>query len=256
MRGILTGCVALAVAMAMIAVAGAGFAAEPSQAIGKAVGSAARSEADVQRDAGRKPAEVLAFFGIEPGMKVADLVAGGGYYSDILCRVVGPEGKVWIHNNEYVLDKFGKFINPALEKRLAQPELAHCARLDTELDSTGLPDGSLDAVLMVLWYHDSFWHPLDRGKMNAEILRVLKPGGTFGVVDHHAEAGSGARDVKTIHRMDAKLAKDDIVAAGFEFVAETEVLRNAEDDHTKNVFDPSIRGKTDRFVYKFRKPDA
>lgn len=224
------------------------------ESIKAAVAHPDRPEADSKRDADRKPAEVLAFFGIEPGMKVADLIAGGGYYSDILCRAVGSEGKVWIQNNAMVLGRFGKSINPALKARLDQPALAHCVRLDAELDALELPRGELDAVIMVLFYHDTYWQKTDREKMNASILRALKPGGIYGIVDHHAEADSKDRDVNTTHRVDAEIVKDEIVAAGFELEAESDVLHHPEDDRTKNVFVPDIRGKTDRFVYKFKKP--
>lgn len=227
---------------------------EPSPTISTAVAHPDRPPTDRARDEGRKPAEVLTFFGIEPGMKVADLMAGSGYYTDILCRVVGSEGKVYLHTNAFVRKRFGKTMLPVIEKRLAQPELAHCVRLDDELDALELPDGELDAVLMVLFYHDTYWQKTDRKKMNELIFAALKPGGTYGIVDHHAEAGSKDRDVQTIHRVDAETVKAEILAAGFTFSGESDVLRHPEDERTKNVFDPSIRGQTDRFVYKFTKP--
>ena len=166
--------------------------------------------------------EVLTFLGIEPGMTVADLIAGGGYYSEILCRAVGSEGKVYVQNNAYVLKRFGKSMIPAIEKRLGQPAMSHCVRHDSELDALDLPAGELDAVLLVLFYHDTYWQKTDRAKMNAEILRVLKPGGVFGVVDHFAEDGSGSRDVETLHRGDAEMVKREILAAGFVLDAESD----------------------------------
>jgi predicted methyltransferase len=145
-------------------------------------------------------------------------------------------------------------MEPALEKRLGQPALKHCERLNSELDELNLPEGELDAVVIVLFYHDTYWQKTDRKKMNAQILKSLKPGGVYGVIDHHAEAGSKDRDVNTTHRVDASIVKEEILAAGFTLEAESDVLSHPEDDRTKNVFDPTIRGNTDRFVYKFRKP--
>ena len=106
----------------------------------------------------------------------------------------------------------------------------------------------------ILFYHDVLWLPVERAKMNAQILQTLKPGGTLLVIDHSAEAGSGTRDARTLHRGDARLMRDEITAAGFEFVSETDFLRNPEDDLSTNVFMEGVRGKTDRFVLKFRKP--
>lgn len=224
------------------------------ESIAAAVAHTDRPAADRARDADRRPAEVLAYFGIEPGMKVADLIAGSGYYSDILCRAVGSGGKVYVQNNAYVLERFGKTMNPALEARLGQDDLKHCVRHDRELDALDLPEGELDAVLIVLFYHDTYWQKTDREAMNAQILRALKPGGIYGIVDHHAEAGSKDRDVNTTHRVDAEIVKEEILAAGFAFEGESALLRHPEDDRTKNVFAPGVRGKTDRFVYKFKKP--
>jgi predicted methyltransferase len=225
--------------------------AEPPQYLGDAVANPARPEADRIRDPHRRPAEVLAFFGIAPGMKVADLVAGSGYYTEILAGAVGPEGTVWAHNHRWVLERFG---DEGISKRLAKPGLANAVRWDRELEALGLPEGELDAALIVLFYHDTFWQGVDRQAMNAEVWRALKPGGVYGVIDHHAEAGSGDRDVKTIHRVDAELVKREILAAGFVLESESDVLQHPEDERTKSVFDESIRGRTDRFVYRFRKP--
>ncbi len=222
--------------------------------VAAAVAHADRPAADRARDEDRRPGEVVAFFGIEPGMRVADLMAGGGYYSDILCRAVGHAGKVYVQNNALILDRFGTVMIPAIEKRLGQPALEHCERFDAELDALELPAGSLDAALMVLFYHDTYWQEVDREKMNAQILRALKPGGIYGIVDHHAEPGSKDRDVNTTHRVDAAIVKNEIVAAGFTFEGESDLLSHPEDDRTKNVFLPAVRGKTDRFIYKFRKP--
>jgi len=115
-------------------------------------------------------------------------------------------------------------------------------------------DASADAMLMILFYHDTYWQEIDRRAMNRAVFDALKPGGLYGIVDHHAEAGSGSRDVKSLHRVDAELVKREILAAGFEFDAESDGLRHPEDDRSANVFDAGIRGRTDRFVFRFRKP--
>lgn len=235
----------------------AGPSAADEQALRAAVDSPERPEDDRARDEARKPFEVLQFFGIRPGMHVADLGAGFGYYTEILARAVGTEGRVYLQNNSFVIERFAA--KPVAERieRLAMP---HVQRLDTEFDDLGLPAGEIDVALMFLFYHDTFWMPkadgsnVDRAKMNRAIFDALKPGGVFGVIDHHAEAGSGARDVQTLHRVDAELVKQEILAAGFELEAESDLLRHPEDDRTRNVFDEGLRGKTDQFIFLFRKP--
>jgi predicted methyltransferase len=216
-----------------------------------AVAAPERPAEDRARDADRKPTEVLHFFAIEPGMQVAELMTGRGYYAEILARAVGPTGRVYAHNSPFVLKRFAE---APLAERLARPGLENVSRLDREVDDPGLPAGELDAVLLILFYHDTYWMEADRARMNRAVFESLVPGGVYGVIDHFAEDGSGARDVKTLHRVDAQLVKKEILAAGFELEAESELLRHPEDDRTKNVFDEDIRGKTDRFIYRFRKP--
>lgn len=209
-----------------------------------------RSAEDSARDQDRKPFEVLDFFGISAGHRVAELMTGKGYYAEVLAQRVGPEGAVYGHNSPFVLQRFAE--KPWAE-RLQNPRLSKVTRLDSELDDPKLPK-DLDAVMMVLFYHDTYWQEVDRAKMNAAVFAALKPGGVFGIIDHHAQAGSEARDVKTLHRVDAELVKRELLAAGFEFAGESALLRHEQDKRTVNVFTPQIRGKTDRFVYKFRVP--
>ena len=147
-----------------------------------------------------------------------------------------------------------RFSDESLRERLAKPELSNVRRIDAELEAPGLP-GNLDLIMMVLFYHDTYWQKVNRERMNRAIFKALKPGGVFGVVDHHATAGSGARDVKTLHRVDAALVLKEIEGVGFLLDAQSDVLRHLEDKRTKNVFDPEVRGKTDRFVYRFKKPE-
>lgn len=229
---------------------------EISSAIRSAVDHPDRPEADRERDAGRRPAEVLAFFGIQPGMTVLDVNSAGGYYSELLSRIVGTQGKVIAHNDElysgFVADRLGARYG---DDRLPNVELVQVA--NSELD---LGEGKADAALMVLVYHDYFFVPeqspsrtVDVADTLARIHRALKPGGMLGVVDHAAPAGSGSETGNTTHRIAPELVKAELLAAGFELEAESSLLRNPADDLQANVFDPKVRGKTDRFVYRFRK---
>jgi len=223
-----------------------------ADAIAASVAAAARPADDRVRDEARKPDAILRFFEIAPGQRVAELMTGRGYYAELLSRAVGAEGLVIAQNNAFVVERFA---DAALKERLANLALANVKRVDAELEAPGLP-GDLDAVLMILFYHDTYWQETDRRAMNRAVFDALKPGGIYGVVDHHAEADSGDRDVKILHRVDAELVKSEILAAGFVLDAESDVLRYPEDDRSANVFDEGIRGRTDRFVYRFRKPIA
>lgn len=222
-----------------------------SDPIRAAIEHPGRPQDDKARDADRKPYEVMSFFGVAPNMKVADLLTGTGYYAEILGRIVGPQGRVYAQNNKFIVDRFDM---SALEARLKQPELSHVTHIVVEPDQLDLPKGELDVVIMGLFYHDTYWMGVDRAKMNKAIFDALKPGGVYGIVDHFAEDGSGERDVKTIHRGDAEMIKKDILAAGFVFDGESNALRNPQDDRKLSVFDDKIRGKTDQFIYRFRKP--
>lgn len=226
--------------------------ADHSAELRAAIETDARPAEDRARDEHRKPFEVLSFFGVQPGWRIADLAGGDGYYTEILARYVGPQGHVYLQNSPFVVEKF---IKQPLEARLARLNAENVTRLDTEFDDLKLPAGELDAVMMFLFYHDTYWIGVDRAKMNKAIFDALKPGGVYAIIDHHAAAGAGDRNVKDIHRIEADLVKKDIEAAGFVFDGESDLLRNPEDDHTRNVFDPSIRGKTDQFMFRFHKPE-
>ncbi len=210
-----------------------------------------RRAEDRARDADRKPYETMQFFGIQRGMKVAELMTVGGYYGELLARAVGPEGRLYAHNNAMAEKKFAQ---PELSTRLAQPDLTNVTKLVTELEEPGLPAGELDAVLMILFYHDTFWLKTDRKRMNAAIFAALVPGGVYGIVDHHAAPGAGASQAQSLHRIEKDLVVKEVLAAGFQLEEESDLLRRTTDEHTKNVFDPSIRGKTDQFMLRFRKP--
>ena len=218
----------------------------------EALAKSDRSEADRVRDAGRKPAAVLAFFGIEPGMTVLDLIAAGGWYTEALSVAVGPEGRVYAQNPEVVLKFRDGAKDKAMTSRLGGGRLANVVRLDQELAELDVAPGSLDAAITALNYHDIHnSRGADAGRaFLTGVMPLLKPGGTFGVIDH----AGGVGDDKELHRIDQVLAEQAARDAGFEIVDRSELLRNSEDDRRQSVFAPDIRGKTDRFVLRLRKP--
>ena len=211
-------------------------------------------DADREADARRHPGEVITFSGVKAGDKVVDLIPGGGYFTRIFSKVVGPGGRVYmVWPDEYA--------------KVDQPEQAKSA----DLLKTGYPNVSVirqpgaafatpepvDLVFTAQNYHDypdKFMGYIDPMVLNRAVFKALKPGGVFLVVDHTAEAGSGMRDTDTLHRIDPAIVKKQVTDAGFVFEGESKVLRNPADDLKKGVFDKAIRGHTDQFVYKFRKP--
>ncbi len=223
-----------------------------------AVANTSRSEADLGRDAGRKPAEVLAFFGIAPGMSVLDLFSGGGYYAEILSHVVGPDGHIVAHSNLRYLD----FVGDEFKARHADNRLPNVDVLMAENNELELNTGQFDAILMVLSYHDTYmvdpengWPKFNIPQLHAELFDSLKPGGTLGLIDHYATAGSPRETGGTLHRIDPGIVIAELENAGFVLDAKSDLLRNMEDDHSLGVFDPSVRGKTDRFILRFKKPE-
>jgi predicted methyltransferase len=231
--------------------------AEPAipAAVQAAVDAPDRSPEDRALDAGRHPAEMLAFFEIRPGARVAELGAGGGYTTELIARVVGPEGRVYGHNTPYILERFAA---APWSARLARPALANVLRLDRSFDSPfppGLRD--LDAVVIVLLYHDTVWMKADRERMNRAVRRALRPGGVYGIVDHSAAPGRGVADVETLHRIEESVVRAEVLAAGFELAAEADFLRNPDDARDWNASPRSAgerRGTSDRFALKFVRP--
>ena len=227
----------------------------PSPSVQAAVDAADRTEADRALDAGRQPAQVFTFFGIAPEQHVADLFAGGGYSTELVARVVGPNGSVIAQNATTILDRFAR--GPLTERmtRLAMPNVTSAERA---FDAP-LPDDvhDLDAVIFVLSYHDTVWMGTDRAAMNRAIFAALRPGGVYGIVDHAAAPGHGVQDVQTLHRIEESVVIDEVLAAGFRLDGELDLLRNASDTHDWND-SPSAagerRGTSDRFVLRFVKP--
>lgn len=239
--------------LALAAVAGVAIAAVPAN-ITAALGDQKRPPADSSRDVARKPAELLALGEVKPGQKVADFMMGGGYFTRILSPAVGPKGKVYA----YQAAEFIKFRAAyGTEQSSVVGDYANVVALNGPLSNVGLPDG-LDLVLTVQNYHDlhlKFAAADTADGINKAIFKALKPGGIYLIVDHAAAPGSPLTVADTQHRIDEQIVKNEVEAAGFKLVTEDDkLLANPDDDHSKGVFDPAIRGKTDQFVLKFRKP--
>jgi len=228
-----------------------------ASAVHMALANPARPAADRETDSRRKPETVLEFFRIEPGMTVLDMYSGSGYYAEILTYTVGSDGMVWAHNNQPYLN----WLKEPIAARYADGRLDRVKRFTAENNELDLPAATFDAVTMILCYHDIYhvdekngWMKIDGPAMLSEIYQAMKPGAVLGVVDHAAAPGAPAESGETLHRIDPALARKEIVAAGFVFEAESNALRSPDDDATTSSFDPSVRGKTDRFIYRFRKP--
>jgi predicted methyltransferase len=223
-----------------------------------AVSSETRPEADRESDAGRQPEAVLEFLGIQPGDVVLEMWAGAGYYTELLADVVGESGKVIAHANTPILN----FAGEAHTMRHADNRLANTEILLAENNTLALEADSIDAATIVLNYHDLYWsseeygwEEIDVPVFLAEVYKGIKPGGTLGIVDHQAVSGSPAETGSTLHRIDSAIVISELESVGFVLDGESNVLANPEDDHTKGVFDPEIRGKTDRYVLRFKKPE-
>jgi predicted methyltransferase len=228
------------------------------EAIAASIASTDRPPADREQDPWRKPDVILTFLGARPGMQVIDYLAGDGYYSELLARIVGPKGNVIVYNN----GGYAGFVGQELVKRFANRRLPETMLKVTEIADLKLPPNSLDAALFVMSYHDVYYTqhnqkaPMgDAPQMVGVLFGALKPGGIVVVQDHIAQPGSDPTDtVQKLHRIDPEAVKRVFEQAGFKFDAEDNAFKNPGDDHTKLVFDPSIRHKTDQFIYRFRKP--
>jgi predicted methyltransferase len=230
-------------------------AADVPQPIRDAIAADDRSPADRQIDAGRKPGEVLAFFGIAPGQKVGELFAGGGYTTELMARTVGDSGKVYAENTKDILDKFAR---KPWSERTAKPINKNVVSLERPIDDPfGTDVKNLDAVVTILNYHDTVNMKADRAKMNKAVFDALKPGGVYGIVDSSAAAGTGTRDTDSLHRIDEDVVKKEVTAAGFKLEGESDALRNASDTRDWNSSPRAAgerRGTSDRFLLKFTKP--
>lgn len=222
----------------------------------EAVAQPGRSAADLKRDAIDHPAEILRLAGIKPGMRVADFLAGNGYYSELLSHIVGPKGQVLLLNNE----AYEKWSGKRWQGRLENGRLPNVEHRTIDVEHLDLPDHSLDAILLIKVYHDLYWldkdhewPKMDPNTVLNEIARVLKPGGTLLLVDHSAKPGTGSADAGTLHRIDEAYARADFEKHRFSFVASSDVLRRPDDPRDALTYEGPMVGKTDRFAMVFRK---
>ena len=223
----------------------------------QALTNPSRTEKDRGLDAKRKPAEVLEFFGIQPGMKVLDIFGGGGYYAEILSYLVGDSGSVTLYNNS----PWNNFVNKNVSERLKDNRLPNVERLVLEPSDLEVVEGKYDSAIFILGMHDIYytdeengWLAIDREGFLANIYRLLKQGGVLGIIDHNALPGSDPSVVgKSVHRIDPAVIIRDVTAAGFTLESEANILRNPADNLEITVFDEAMRWKSDRSVLKFRK---
>jgi len=225
-------------------------------AIAAAVADANRPDTDKQRDGNRKPAETLAFAGVKPGDQVAELLPGGGYFTRLFSKVVGPSGHVYAlvpapsPNAPADMPDFAARVKAIA----ADPNYSNVSVVVEPFSQLKAPV-PVDLVWTSQNYHDLHNFPgLDVTVFNQMVFDALKPGGIYLILDHEAEPGSGARDTATLHRIDEETVKKEVLAAGFVLAGSSDLLRQPGDPHAVKVFDPSVRGRTDQFILKFRKP--
>jgi predicted methyltransferase len=216
-----------------------------------------RPAEQTQLDAQRKPVQMLLFAGVKPGERIADFMPGNAYFTRILSKAVGPHGKVYAFLPAEQLKNC-----PPAEVAGARAITLDPAYRNVKTMSAPVNEFATPQPVNILWttqnyhdLHDSFMGPANIEVLNKRFFKAVKPGGVFIVIDHAAAAGSGLRDTETLHRIDPLALRREIEAAGFIFEAQDNNLENTADDHSRTVFDPLVRGKTDQFVYKFRKPE-
>ena len=214
------------------------------------VASADRSAADRTNDARRNPAQLLAFYGVRPGMQVLDLAAGGGYNTELLARAVGASGRVYAHNSPGMFSDAAK---RSLADRLRNPAMDKVVTIVREFEDPVPPDlRNLDLVTFNFNYHYTGWLGTDRAKMNRAVFNALRSGGIYIVADHSGRPGTGASEAKSLHRIEEALVRREVEAAGFRLVGEGGFLRNPGDPRDASVFKP--KQPNDEFVLKFVKP--
>lgn len=218
-----------------------------------AVSDRGRSEAHRNLDASRMPAEILDFAQVRPGQTVVDYFAGDGYYSELFARAVGPRGTVYALNPVSFHDPKDW---PPLQARHR-----NLRTLVAPVTGLQMAPASVDMLFTHLNYHDLYWESerynfvrVDVPQVLAAWFRAVRPGGSVVIVDHVGPAGDPREVANRLHRIDPERVKADMAAAGFVFEAESAVLRRSTDDHTKGVFDAAVRGNTDRFSFRFRRP--
>jgi predicted methyltransferase len=224
-------------------------------AIEQAMAAPDRTDADRERDTREKPAEVLGFAGVKPGMTVIDMFSGAGYYAELLAGIVGPSGKVIAVNNV----PYAQYAKDGVAKRFTEGRLPNVERRLVEASWMDLPAKSADLAIIVMSYHDVFWVDEKEGwpAINADgfvasLKRVLKPGGKLLIVEHNAAKGTGKEVVATLHRLNEDFVKQSLTSRGFVLEKTFDGLRNPADDLGKLVFDPAVKGKTDRYVHLYK----
>ena len=231
----------------------AGSAARAKKAVAAAISDPARPADDVKRDGARKPAAILEFAQAKPGNKAIDFIMGGGYFSRLLAKTVGPKGKVYAYQPAEFINFRAQY---GIDQKTVADAYSNITPLNGSLATLAFPE-SVDLIFTAQNYHDLHLAAFPAGladTVDAALFKALKPGGVLLVIDHAAVAGSGTRDSNALHRIDPATVRTELEKAGFKFEAESPLLRNTDDPHTLLVFDPAIRGKTDQFVYRFRKP--
>jgi predicted methyltransferase len=239
-----------------VMLAGAALAATPTVKPYLAAALADPARGDMKAvDARRHTAERMAFSGVKPGDKVVDLIPGSGLFTRVFAKVVGPKGHVYmVWPNEYAREAAKDVV--ASDALAADKAYGNISVLKEPAAAFSTPQ-KVDLVFTAQNYHDypdKFMGQVDPVAFDRQVYAALKPGGVFLVVDHAAEAGSGMRDTDTLHRIDPAAVRRQVTSVGFVFDGQSKVLANPADDHKKLVFDKSIRGQTDQFVYRFRKP--
>jgi len=229
----------------------------PANVAAAVAAKSARTPANVERDAGRKPAQVLAFLGLQKGMKVLDPFGGNLYWAEIIAPAVGPKGSVTIWQP-------AQFSSDKSRAAFAAFEAAHSnvSLTSSPFEAPNFATNAYDFALINLDYHDVYWTSAENKIPRMEprawlktLHAAMKPGAVVGIIDHAAKAGSDPRaSVEAMHRIDPAVVRADFKRAGFVLVGESKLLRNPADGRTLSVFDPKIRGKTDRFLFKFKKP--
>ena len=225
------------------------FAADP--AIEKSIASPERTADDRERDGRDKPAEVMAFAGVKPGMVVADIFSAGGYWTELLSGVVGPSGKVLAINNV----PYAQFSKDDRKARFTEGRLPNVEHHLVEASYMNIAPKSVDLAIIVMAYHDVYWIDEKSGwpEINtdgfvASVKRMLKPGGKLLIIDHNAAAGTGREIAGKLHRLNEDWSKKSLVAHGLVFDKSYDGLRHPDDQLEKPVFDPAVKGKTDRYV--------
>lgn len=239
--------IAALVSLAISAPSGAFAQAPDYEAI---VAAPDRTDADRQADQRRQPAKMLAFAGVQPGMKVLDMEAAAGYSTELLARAVGPSGTVYAQDSAAVVERF---VKDKFDIRAARPAMKNVVHVIRNFDDPIPPDVSnLDLITFFFAYHDITYMEVDRAAMNKKMFDGLKPGGFLIIADHSAKPGDGVNVAKTLHRIEESTLKQEIEAAGFKLVAEADFLRHPEDPRDAKVFQPTV--PNDEFVLKYQKP--